>query len=276
MKYAGPIKVIKTARGNRLSVTPNHPIMTSRGWKRADDLRAGDDVLGYRGDVEPMVICLGAVYDAKGPARIEDVIGSFSIHGSSVVTEENFHGDGRFGYGKVQVVRPDRILFIDGEGPDPQSGRKVVLISSDAPLLAKSLLASPFISSGCSSTTVPSGGALPLDGLPSIRSNPNPLDALSVGLAANLYTSCDEARKESASVDPSFVGKLFETGASSIAFDKVVEIRDDSFCGHVYDLQSEFGWIIAGNMVCGNCCCVTLPELGKSAPVGGVRDAVSE
>jgi len=44
-KYAGEIVVISTASGKRLSVTPNHPILTENGWVSAGLLREGDNVI---------------------------------------------------------------------------------------------------------------------------------------------------------------------------------------------------------------------------------------
>ena len=45
--YAGPAIEIITARGNRLRLTVNHPILTSLGLVSAQDLRQGMNLLSY-------------------------------------------------------------------------------------------------------------------------------------------------------------------------------------------------------------------------------------
>lgn len=44
-KYTGKIISIKTAGGVQFSCTPNHPILTPRGWVAAELLKNGDDIL---------------------------------------------------------------------------------------------------------------------------------------------------------------------------------------------------------------------------------------
>lgn len=44
-EYEGPLVHIVTVKGRNLTVTPNHPILTTRGWKSAGDLIEGDDLL---------------------------------------------------------------------------------------------------------------------------------------------------------------------------------------------------------------------------------------
>lgn len=47
--YSGNIIEISTANGRRLSVTPNHIMLTARGWIRAKNLVQGDEVINYCG-----------------------------------------------------------------------------------------------------------------------------------------------------------------------------------------------------------------------------------
>lgn len=44
-KYTGELFTIRTAAGNELSVTPNHPILTDKGWVKAQFLAVGDNVI---------------------------------------------------------------------------------------------------------------------------------------------------------------------------------------------------------------------------------------
>lgn len=47
-EYKGPLVNITTTRGRSLSVTPNHPIMTTRGWRLAGDLHEGESLICAR------------------------------------------------------------------------------------------------------------------------------------------------------------------------------------------------------------------------------------
>lgn len=44
-EYKGALVDIATAKGRKLTVTPNHPILTVSGWKRADELVEGDNLI---------------------------------------------------------------------------------------------------------------------------------------------------------------------------------------------------------------------------------------
>lgn len=48
-KYSGNVIEIVTANGSRVSVTPNHIMLTMRGWVRAQNIVKGDKVIYYNG-----------------------------------------------------------------------------------------------------------------------------------------------------------------------------------------------------------------------------------
>jgi hypothetical protein len=64
-----------------------------------------------------------------------------------------------------------------------------------------------------------------------------------------------QASKEDRTVVPGFVAELLEAHAGYIAPDDIVEIRDVEFSGHVFDVESVDGWILAGGIVTSNCRC---------------------
>lgn len=47
--YTGPMVTIKTASGKRLSVTPNHAVLTPCGFVRANTLKKGDNLVSTCG-----------------------------------------------------------------------------------------------------------------------------------------------------------------------------------------------------------------------------------
>ena len=54
--YSGLVVEMTLTNGRRLAVTPNHIMLTSRGWVRAKFIRKGDNVFRYCGGVEPNAV----------------------------------------------------------------------------------------------------------------------------------------------------------------------------------------------------------------------------
>lgn len=107
-EYSGEIIVIRTAGGHELTVTPNHPILTDKGWVAAGLLAEGDNVISRAGLNGP---------SGAGPninhqeASIENVFNSLSERWNVLrlpISPSDFHGD--VSDNKVDVVFPDSFL----------------------------------------------------------------------------------------------------------------------------------------------------------------------
>ncbi len=116
-RYEGELIVLETARGNQLSVTPNHPILTPEGWVAAGLLHEGDHVIRYLGGERVM----NAVDpdDGEVPATIQQIAAALlkasgMLARSMPIAPEDFHGDGLGG--EVDVVLADGLLR---DGADP-------------------------------------------------------------------------------------------------------------------------------------------------------------
>lgn len=105
--FEGEVVVMRTARGNELRVTPNHPVLTPQGWVGADRIRLGQDVFDGRG-LDWMQ--LGVPDPDDEPALIGDVFEALKTGGLRRVemSAQDFHGDGSDG--NVDVVFADRLL----------------------------------------------------------------------------------------------------------------------------------------------------------------------
>lgn len=110
--YRGPLVVIKTAGGKDLAVTGNHPVLTRIGWKAAEFVNAGDEL-----------VCAVEVVDALNPhehdmpSTAEDVFAARHLAGSRAQrmhpSQVNFHGD--VPNGQVEVVRGNDLLALRGD-----------------------------------------------------------------------------------------------------------------------------------------------------------------
>lgn len=121
--FVGQLVEIRTAGGRHLSVTPNHPVLTTEGWVSAGDLNQGCYVVCARPRERGVAATGSTPHDYQRPAFIEDVARSFDrpgLVGTIVVPTApvDFHGDGSGS--DVHVVRADSLLLNDIEASIPK------------------------------------------------------------------------------------------------------------------------------------------------------------
>lgn len=110
--YDGDVIVFRTTSGNELTCTPNHPILTDRGFVPADSIDVGNNVIS---DSSSQGVGLSDGNNIDEPTPIEDIAESF-INSSEVVTRPvpvspiDFHGDGAGS--EVAIIGANR--FLDG------------------------------------------------------------------------------------------------------------------------------------------------------------------
>ena len=201
--YAGPAREIETRRGNRLSITPNHPVLTLRGWVAAGELRKGDHVVGRCSNIESTV---DVADDAEArPSSVEQVFEALATHRGQLRAnrrELNLDGDEVGLDPDVDVVGSYLELLSNVESGSAQSVRDVGFVSADVrhvdvsrfgngDALSDWLLA-PSVSS-------PHPGALPLN-FRSVGSVPPPPEIASFGSAAEWNTTFGKLSRYSQSL----------------------------------------------------------------------------
>ncbi|NMG11138.1 polymorphic toxin-type HINT domain-containing protein [Brasilonema sp. UFV-L1] len=109
--YNGDIFIIETARGNKLTITPNHPVLTPQGWVTPQSLKIGDDLISCI-DSERMSNLLVNSDNNQRPTVIKEIFTAFSQ--SSLmstreveVTTKDFHDDLGNYNSKVKIVNTD-------------------------------------------------------------------------------------------------------------------------------------------------------------------------
>jgi SPP1 gp7 family putative phage head morphogenesis protein len=116
--YVGPFVTIKTAGGKELTVTPNHPILTTKGFVTAGGLVEGGDVISEFVPTKGAIPRSREFYQQHGPALIEEVTGALQESSDFVTVSEiirgiDFHGDGA--EGEVAVISTHRDLGHEAE-----------------------------------------------------------------------------------------------------------------------------------------------------------------
>ncbi len=135
--YNGPVIELGFADSGRLTVTPNHMLLTPWGFAKAKSLREGDQVI-YCPSFERII---GSHPNNNGhPTRIDDVVKALAASkgmttGRVPMTPEYFHGDGTFLNGKVNVIATDSFLRSHGQTPTRKSNGETGFSGSYAELL---------------------------------------------------------------------------------------------------------------------------------------------
>ena len=128
--YQGEIYVIQASGLSPLTITPNHPVLTRRGWISPNGLVPGDQIACDHRWGERHTALIDGDEDHM-PARIEQpfraVAESFAMASIEVpTTSEDFHGDGI--EGQVSVVRTDSALVHDVGVERREMGAQVDLV----------------------------------------------------------------------------------------------------------------------------------------------------
>jgi len=113
--YKGSIYTIVTASGNTIKCTPNHPILTDRGFVSAQSINKGYKIAT---ELRSKGLRFINSQNNKGEAIIEDLFSSigeaFGVSSEVMpLTSEDFHGD--VTDNKVDVVFINRELFLKNE-----------------------------------------------------------------------------------------------------------------------------------------------------------------
>lgn len=253
--YSGDLAEIITDSGKSLRATPNHPILTPKGWRPIGSLDEGDYLVEISDDainaIEPerhidrTVPLIAEVFETVAQARL-----------LKVALGDEFHGDA-IPDGHIDIVFSARSLSF---------GREPTLLKGD---LNNILTAAPHTHFGgrlprrldLSSFAATSGfvGGLrellsslcafaphsnkarlaAVSSLPSNSLNPS-LDCLSL--------MSEPARQRE---------NAFTLPMKAVKATRIVGIERRSFSGHVYNLQTGKGYYSAEGIICHNCRCVS-------------------
>lgn len=240
--YSGAVVEITTASDHRLTIGPNHPVLTSKGWVSAKLLEPGDEIVNSASQIG---LAARPDFENVEPA-IEDLFNAsltIGAHSTVVAMPDQFHGDGASAYGEVDVI--------DTNG--------LVMNALDSSVREKSgeVLFKPAVES--SSTFLGGGDPLLVENSIDLPT-PSSVSGLHVagveGLGANLDTLVSQLGFEDLSPDPILQEHILEAGARDITLDRIVKVRilDSSVFGkHVYDLETSSGAYIANGTIVHNC-----------------------
>lgn len=289
--YEGEVIVICTAAGHELTCTPNHPVLTDRGWIAAHLLDRGYSVVRYLGGENPFPGIEDQ--DQEGPAAIEEVARPF-LEGPRIervtTARGDFHGDGIDG--EVCVVGADGCLEVEGNStlnhqgieerferrsrihsPLPGARPPDALFQGAFPStrrfvggrnLARALIGGSAIPGALIGST----STLPLFGM-------SPSEPSSLGVAARLDTMLAEDPVHDDAGEFATAAEVIDALAGQVALDQVISVERRDFSGHVYNLQTTSGIYFAtkGSIITHNCRSIMVAVL-KGVGLLGTRPFV--
>ncbi|KKK77820.1 hypothetical protein LCGC14_2849750, partial [marine sediment metagenome] len=271
--YSGPVVELRTKRGN-LTGTPNHPILTRRGWFSLGKLHIGDYLVRSSGadgvsDGDPNI--------HYPPTTFHELFGALSQSGVRqrvAGTNMDFHGDG--------MDSNVEIISLNGLLPNRQQSSRLEEVGKYIFELANDCMAG-LISNGSSAYSPPyfANAALSSpsgsmnygqESVTFLPAHPSPAQLGSLGLIPSFDTAPIQGTCQSggAATEPSH--EVLDGLSSSVTFDEVLELRVRESSGHVFNLQTSSGQYSANGYVVSNCKPPTLnwtdqhwrPEVAKA------------
>lgn len=261
-RYDGPIVELRFASGNVLSVTPNHPLLTTKGWQAANALAKGDHLL--RADVRERV-SLGDPDVDHGPAMIGQVVDSLARRGvvaRVLGSDVDLHGE--VPNGEVEVVRSGSKLR------NPRQAGTFELVAEPEFATADLGLRS-FASHGFASELDLAGRHR------SPREVGGESGSLTFGLghpggpeyvlfadAAGLDSCLSESTNNDLPADAVSLAQARLGFAALVEADELVDVDVVAFHGDVLTLETSLGWYTANSVLARNCRCTMIYVFGDA------------
>lgn len=142
--YEGPMVKIVTDAGREFTGTPNHPMLTIRGWVALGNLTKNDRLIAYSSNIKQARSSRNMDEEAP-PASIGQIFNSLSTFikaERNTTTQIDFHGDGMDG--DVEILRPDSPLTFREFIPIDELSVDGLLSPSDLKRLVATAKSNPF------------------------------------------------------------------------------------------------------------------------------------
>ena len=264
-EYSGPAFELRTKLGRSLTITPNHPIFTDRGFIGAKGLHPGDNLIG--GTLgKRMVGANQHIHDM--PPLIEEVFSSLDVvfgpDSARRVTITDFHGDGWHMNGDVDVKVTDGQLWCTCNAPGLKPVHQNSLCFSD--VLSRSLTGNSALNTFRLRA--------PNTAYSSMRSRRQALAFFGRGLShaeehgrtdiPRLNAPFDQVAAYDTPAYPYTPSDALFGFPGQVALDELIEIRQFEFSGYVYDLQTISGLYTANGVFVHNCRCTITPVLSEA------------
>ena len=255
--YDGPMVVLTFDDGRTLAATPNHPVLTGRGFVPVRRIKNGDNLVGYRLHEHAIGTQPHPNY---GPASFEEVFRLALIAGDSQRVDGSpmqFHGDGTDN--DVNVVSSVGVLLNDANATVAQPRSENILADSDVHTsrllgdgtgmeiaFAASHAANGIVGRSSESRTLFRSGAR--------HSNEHRLTT-----ASRIDAALKQSPTNNLAADAELIGDSLFRHAGEVTLNKVIDVEIVSFHGPVYNLHTARNFYAANGIIAHNCRCTMVP-----------------
>ena len=255
--FEDDLVLIAVAGTDDLTLTANHPILTTRGWVAAGSLHKGDDLLRQVLVNDEPSFGPDMAHEHV-PTPIAEVVDALRHSGQMAfvpvpVAPEDFHGDGLGS--EVAVVGTDRLLGPSVESELSEQGTETAFVRVDANavlLTGGSYGDSVVERKRFASGGIVSGGDL---SVPFGLAHSTPLDPLSFTAGPQGDPVLDQSPGYGGATDAVALREREDRFTVEVAPCEVLSVGRVPFAGHVYNLETVGGWYGYNDIVVHNCRC---------------------
>ena len=275
--YRGPSVTIRTSEGNSLTVSPNHPVLTGRGWVTAETVRKGDNLFNSVKSRPSAVDVVGTPDLNNVVATVEEEFATLKSRLNTVLVPaagHDFNDDRQFLEGEVSVVVPDGELLPVPDAHIVQETGEVLFNWSD--VCGRNVVGE---GSELLSDSPVAGASAPLR--PLLDDHPGSFQTSAHSGVGNAETRGDLLSGEACFIQPNNINRViersvdgevarqnfghFRAGDSRDVGDvidavpggvqcvDVVDVEFGYFEGHAYDFQTEDGIYAVNGLIVHNC-----------------------
>ena len=275
--YRGPSVTIRTSEGNSLTVSPNHPILTGRGWVTAQTVRKSDNLFNSVKSRPSAVDVVGTPDLNNVIATVEEEFATLKSRLNTVLVPtagHDFNDDRQFLEGEVSVVVPDGELLPVPDAHIVQETGEVLFNWSD--VCGRNVVGE---GSELLSDSPVAGASAPLRSL--LDDHPGSFQTSAHSGVGNAETRGDLLSGEACFIQPNNINRViersvdgevarqnfghFRAGDSRDVGDvidavpggvqcvDVVDVEFGYFEGHAYDFQTEDGIYAVNGLIIHNC-----------------------
>lgn len=262
-RYSGDMIEFRCSSGARLSVTPNHPIATTRGLVAAGLLRKGDNCFGNSCELE-LIRSSGfplssswTIGNQEIPSCVNDVFDALRSHGCGTVKVSplDFHSEAKLFDGEVDVVGSYVQLMDRVQAFVSELACKLPLVFCNSPL--------PLEFAFCGSNKLGFRFSPAVACSPRVRAIIGNLfrrhfgkpQHRRFGPSSYRYPHLRNDTPNGSACDIFGSRNALNGLSAKISLDEIVSVSRFPFSGHVFDLESESGWLWANSIAVGNCKC---------------------
>ena len=246
-RYDGEVISIKSSMGVNFTCTPNHPILTDRGWVSAKFLNEGDNLIvtsvvnnevsRRNPNINHAFPCIDAIHELfykLGGKRTSDL-------------RVNFHGD--IPTSEVEIVTQKRFLWSDVYTCIRKCINKLLFKGTNSPLMCKCsfvehfrcIVRATFSNVSCVCKSFPFiNRCVSHSHIHGLRTIANRDVVFSKNTINNLPTNV---------ILPSEIKHRL---ASNVFLDNVVSVERSNFSGHVYNLQTDDNYYFVNSSITNN------------------------